>query len=409
MTATPATRRRLTTRMRLTLTFLALFLGASALLVTVNYFVLATLTEPPTSLPTAEQLAAVGIAVEPGDIARMERLRSELGTTPEMLFVRVRAEMRSDVLAKLVGSSIAALVAAALIAWAVGGRVARAALAPVRAITSVARHLSAENLHERIGHDGPTDELSELADTFDRMLDRLQEAFDAHRSFGAYVSHELLTPLSSLRAEAELVVAEPLSPGEAVRLADITIRQVDRSNELVSGLLAISRAEAGLRESTTVDLAAVVGDVVGELVHLADERKLTLELDFAGSSEDLTMSGDGPLLAAMVRNLVRNAVQYNVANGMIDVSLRASGGAIALQVDNTGPLLGAVDIAEMARPFRRLALTRNHGAGHGLGTAVVSAVATLHRGTATWSPRPGGGVSAVVMVPRRPAVGEFTS
>lgn len=406
---TPAARRRLTTRMRLTLTFLALFVGASSLLVTVNYLVLANLTEPPNSPPTPQQLADVGVPVEPGDIARLERLRSELGTTPEMLFVRIRSEVRSDVLAKLIGSSIAALVVAALIAWAVGGRVARAALAPVREITSVAKHLSADNLSERIGHDGPTDELSELADTFDGMLDRLQGAFDAHRSFGSYVSHELLTPLSSLRAEAELVTAEPSSPTEAVRLADITIRQVDRSNELISGLLAISRAEAGLRESTNVDLAAIVGDVVGEVVHLADERKLTLELDFAGSPDELTMSGDGPLLAAMVRNLVRNAAQYNAANGMIDVSLRASGGTIALQVDNTGPVLDATDIAEMAQPFRRLALTRNHGAGHGLGTSVVSAVAALHRGTATWSPRPGGGVSAVVIVPRRSAISELTS
>lgn len=405
MTTASMPRRRLTTRTRLTLTILGLFLVASVLLVTVNYLVLVELTEPPATRPTPEQLAAVGVEIGSDDFAALESLRSLMGTSPDTFFVRVRDQARADVLEHLVISSLAAVVVMALVAWAIGGRVARAALTPIREITKVARRLSVDNLHERIAHDGPTDELSELADTFDGMLDRLQTAFEAHRSFGSYVSHELLTPLSSLRAEAELVIADPSSAAEAQRLARITMRQVDRSNELISGLLAVSRAEAGLGDATEIDMAEIVGDVVGELVHLADERELSLELDFVGATDAFINNGDGPLLAALVRNLVRNAAQYNVSGGTIDVALRAEDGSITLRVDNTGAVLDAADIAEMAQPFRRLALTRNQGAGHGLGTSIVSAVARLHHGTATWTPRSGGGVSAVVTIPARPATG----
>jgi hypothetical protein len=388
--------RRLTARGRLTLVTVALFVGMSIVLVTVNYLVIRSITEPGTPPPAAEALAELGI--EPPSPDADPPAPGALGEGVDLreIFARAQAEARRDLLERLLVSSAVAVGVAALLAWIVAGRVARGALAPVHRITDTARTLSGDSLDQRIDLAGPDDELKELADTFDDMLDRLQASFDARRRFGAYASHELRTPLTTLRAEAELVLHDPDASDESRRLATVALETVQRADRLVGSLLTIGRAEAGVDTATIIDLATVAGDAAADAAETDLNRvRFDLRLDTA------EVHGDPSLLLSMAENLIRNAVCYNTPGGLVavTVSVDARTRHAVLVVENDGQILTAADIESMSQPFRRLSLSRTSGAGHGLGTAIVQAVAEAHHGTATWSARPQGGVVAAVRIP----------
>jgi hypothetical protein len=340
-------------------------------LVTVNYLVIRSITEPGTPPPAAEALAELGI--EPPSPDADPPAPGALGEGVDLreIFARAQAEARRDLLERLLVSSAVAVGVAALLAWIVAGRVARGALAPVHRITDTARTLSGDSLDQRIDLAGPDDELKELADTFDDMLDRLQASFDARRRFGAYASHELRTPLTTLRAEAELVLHDPDASDESRRLATVALETVQRADRLVGSLLTIGRAEAGVDTATIIDLATVAGDAAADAAETDLNRvRFDLRLD----------NTPGGLVA-------------------VTVSVDARTRHAVLVVENDGQILTAADIESMSQPFRRLSLSRTSGAGHGLGTAIVQAVAEAHHGTATWSARPQGGVVAAVRIP----------
>jgi signal transduction histidine kinase len=139
----------------------------------------------------------------------------------------------------------AALGALALLCVAVGWLAAGRALRPVARLTATARRVQGGRLDERIGLDGPRDELKELADTFDAMLERLEHAFAAQRRFVADASHELRTPLSIMRAELEATLADPAAGEPQMRaMADVVAGAVQRMERLIEALLQLARSES---------------------------------------------------------------------------------------------------------------------------------------------------------------------
>ena len=128
--------------------------------------------------------------------------------------------------------------------WALAGRV----LAPLERITRTARRVSEDRLDERIALDGPDDELRELADTFDSMLDRLAESFEAQRRFVANASHELRSPLTVIRSEAEVALADPRRrPARScARWREAVIEASKRTEALLDGLMVLARSQRGI-------------------------------------------------------------------------------------------------------------------------------------------------------------------
>ncbi|MGW0901590.1 histidine kinase dimerization/phospho-acceptor domain-containing protein, partial [Streptomyces goshikiensis] len=139
------------------------------------------------------------------------------------------------------------------LAWWMAGRVLR----PVGVITETARRLSGENLHERIGLKAPPGELKRLADTFDGMLDRMQDLLGAQRRFAANAAHELRTPLAVQRAAAEIGLAGDPPPEKVARIRDKLIGVADSSEHLIESLLLLAVSEEGLESAEPVDLAAL--------------------------------------------------------------------------------------------------------------------------------------------------------
>lgn len=162
-----------------------------------------------------------------------------------------------------------------LAGWWMAGRMLR----PINEISTVARRLSASTLHERIGLQGPEDELRDLADTFDAMLVRLEAAFGAQRDFVANASHELRTPLAIMRTELDVTLADPEVDAEEVRRMATTIRAaIARSEDAIDGLLVLAESD-DLAERDPVDLTALVVRTAAQYEIPAAERGLEIRLE----------------------------------------------------------------------------------------------------------------------------------
>jgi signal transduction histidine kinase len=278
--------------------------------------------------------------------------------------------------------------------WLLAGR----ALRPLRDITATARRVSGENLGERIALEGPADELMELADTFDRMLERLDAAFGSQRHFVANASHELRTPLAIMRTEVDVSLADPDATVDDLRRMGEAVREtVDRCERLIEGLLMLARSEAATGREEPADLAPLAADCITDLRARAREADVEVRDDL----EPAWTRGDPALLERMIANLVDNGIQHNEPGGYLRVSTRTVGGNVRLTVANGGPAIDPADADKLTEPFRRL--DRAAG-GFGLGLSIVRSVVVAHGGTIEIEAPDTGGLEVRIELPALPRV-----
>jgi len=321
----------------------------------------------------------------------------ESPTHPEAHTIRdvirgIQGDIRNDVVDQSFRGSLVALAAMFVFSIGVGWIAAGRALRPVEKLTTRARSLSENNLHERLALDGPPDELKELGDTLDAMLGRLQSAFESQRRFSASVSHELRTPLSVIRGEAELLLAEKDVSERERRFAESVRDASDRSEALLSSLLALARSESTMKNRTRIDLADLASDVVTERIEAADRQGLDVDLDVHTGM----VEGDHWLLERLVVNLVDNAIKHNAADGWLRVEVETIDDTALLRVSNAGQELSVEQVAEILEPFQRADRSRP---GYGLGMTIVQAVVRAHDGELLVEPRDGGGLVTTVRLP----------
>ncbi|MET0973328.1 MAG: HAMP domain-containing sensor histidine kinase [Thermoleophilaceae bacterium] len=284
------------------------------------------------------------------------------------------------------------LVLAAAIGWVVAGRV----LAPLQRITATAQRVSEEHLGERIPVSGPHDELRELGETLNEMLDRLADSFDTQRRFVANASHELRSPLTVIRSEAEVALANPQPDLDELRgMAESVVQASRRTEALLASLLILARSQRGLLHTESVDLAAAVGEAAEAAEWAAGNESVRLTADL----EPAPVEGDAGLLERLAANLLENGVRYNRPGGFVHVRTRAGIGTVELRVENSGPPVEPEAAARLAEPFERLARDAD-GRGAGLGLSIVRAVSEAHGGTLSIEPRAGGGLVVSVRLPR---------
>lgn len=297
--------------------------------------------------------------------------------------------------------SIAALVAVTGLAIVAGWQVAGRALAPIRKITATAHEISADRLDDRIALAGPHDELRELGETFDGMLDRLETSFAAQGRFVASASHELQTPLTLVRAEADVALEDPDATRAELREALEQVRaSAERGGGVVGALLVLARSGSALETTEEVDLGEIVTAAVAAVRPRADAANVVVVATAAGS-RPVVVRGDRALLTALVDNLLANAVIYNRDGGDVTVTTTTGADAATLGVRNTGPVVPIVDIDGLFTPFARGETSRaRRTGGAGLGLAIVRTVAEAHDGTATATAGPDGGLDVRVRLRR---------
>ena len=280
------------------------------------------------------------------------------------------------------------------VGWVISGRV----LAPIERISAVAREIQATNLSRRIELAGPDDELKRLADTFDDMLGRLDESFEAQRRFVADASHELRNPLAIIQTNIDVALAdEDASADELRRTATVVRRAAARMGRLVEDLLALARLEAPDAKSTRIDLAALVSEAAEEFLLPAQARGVRIERSVR---DDLTVVGDRDGLKRALANLLDNAVRFSPEGGSIDVRAARENGWAWIAVQDEGPGIEHDDQQRIFERFARAdkARSRERG-GSGLGLAIVRQIAEAHGGTVRVVSRPGEGSTFALWLP----------
>jgi signal transduction histidine kinase len=297
-------------------------------------------------------------------------------------------------LAELLRYSVVALVVIAGLSVALGWLIAGRALRPLEVITSAARTMSADNLADRPRVPAAYREFAELADTLDGLRQRLDDAFTAQRQFVANASHELRTPLTVQRTLLQVTLADPEATADTLRSACHEMLALGRQQEdLISALLTLAGGYQPIEHREQFDLADLTRKVVAE--HQIQAQTLSVRVRAALGPAVVT--GDPRLAASLVTNLVDNAIRHNKPGGTVEIATTSPG---RLSVSNTGPAIPADAIDRMFQPFQRLVTDRtDRTGGHGLGLAIVAAIAQAHRAALTARPRPGGGLLITVDLP----------
>jgi signal transduction histidine kinase len=278
-------------------------------------------------------------------------------------------------------------------AWQLAGLYLR----PLRTLNATARDISATNLHRRLGLQGPDDELTQLGSTLDDLFGRLESSFASQRRFVANASHELRTPLTGQRTLLQVALADPDATAESLRAAcEEALALGERQGRLVDGLLTLASGDRGIERREPLDLAEIAERVLISRQQEAARRGI----DLRASLDAAPTTGDPVLIESMIANLLDNAIQHNVPDGSIDLTTSRLSAASQLTVRNSGPTIPTPEVERLFQPFQRLGHNRTGSEdGHGLGLAIVQAIAQAHDAEITAHPRAAGGLDIEIIFP----------
>jgi signal transduction histidine kinase len=293
-----------------------------------------------------------------------------------------------DVLARVLYIAIPLLVLlVGAVAWFLVGR----ALRPVDAIRSQVEDISHTTLDRRVPVPAGRDEVAALARTMNDMLDRLERSSLRQREFVSDASHELRSPIASIRAAVEVALAHP-ARADWSSVGTQVLSEGGRLEHIVTELLELARTEEQLDAPapSVVELDEIVVEEI-------DRLRATAEVVVDGREvSGAQVNGSGPQLGRVVRNLLDNAGAY--ARGRVEIRLRDDGEHVVLTVDDDGPGIPETDRARVFERFVRLDGARHRG-GIGLGLAMVHAIVTRHGGTVDVGESPLGGARLAVRLP----------
>lgn len=300
-----------------------------------------------------------------------------------------------ELLAVLLTTGLVTLIAA----LSGGYLLARRALVPVERMTAAANRIGVRQLDLRLDVANPHDELGRLAQTINGMLDRLERSFREMQRFTADASHELRTPISIVRTEAEVALSKPIGESEKHELLGNILEECERLTWITDQLLTLSREDAGIGQCKRepLNLSAMAAEVADTMRTLAEAKrqKLVTHLD-----EAATVSGDAERLRHVVYNLLDNAIKYTPENGRVELAVQRNGSAVRLCVHDTGSGIPAEHLPHVFERFYRVDKARTRAAGGaGLGLSIVESIANAHGGRVEITSQAGKGTTCVVSLP----------
>jgi hypothetical protein len=258
------------------------------------------------------------------------------------------------------------------------------ALSPVQDITLKARGISGlSNLKERVPVPEPQDEIRELAETFNGLLERMENAFASQDRFVSNASHQLKTPLTILKGELDMLRKRQASPEDVAAGLESAAVEINRLIQLVQDLLLLARLEAGQDTITLtpVRVDEVLLKVVARLQKLATNKEVKLITQFAsdeaGSELDVEVQGDEDLLDSMFENFIENAIKYAPVGSAVELSMRSHTGAVEVVIRDYGPGIPEELRQKIFERFTRVQPS-NIIPGSGLGLSIASEIARLH-------------------------------
>jgi heavy metal sensor kinase len=273
------------------------------------------------------------------------------------------------------------------------------ALLPIERITKTAQEITAQDLSKRLEYHGSMDELGRLAQTFDKMLARLQSAFERERHFTSDAAHELRTPLTVLKGQIDVALTRSRSPVEYENKLRELSAQVDRLIRLSNALLFLSRSDQNQISFTpvSVNLSELLGVLVEQFQPLANEKNLKMSAQVSG---ELYVSGDGDHLIRLFMNLLENALKYTPTDGEVTVTAEKDTGGVRVMIHNSGSTIAQEHIPHLFERFYRVDEDRSsRTGGSGLGLSIAHDIAHLHGGGIDVRSAAGQGVTISVRLP----------
>ena len=263
------------------------------------------------------------------------------------------------------------------------------ALRPIRELSDKIEKVQAQNLADSRIEENQVKELNQLSVSYNRMLERLSDAFEIQRQFTANAAHELRTPLALMQVQLDLYHSNshPDNDADTVQMIKMVTEQNDRLNKMVKTLLDMSELQTVGRDDEII-LDALVDEVLEDLEPLAETKNIRL----IGKCKDITMVGSDILIYRLVYNLVENAIKYNHSGGQVTVTADRKEKHVYLSVEDTGTGIPEELKERVFEPFFRVDKSRSRELGGvGLGLALVREIVRVHDGSITVKSNPSGG------------------
>ena len=263
------------------------------------------------------------------------------------------------------------------------------ALRPIREFSDKIEKVQAQNLADSRIEENQVKELNQLSVSYNRMLERLSDAFEIQRQFTANAAHELRTPLALMQVQLDLYHSNshPGNDADTVQMIKMVTEQNDRLNKMVKTLLDMSELQTVGRDDEII-LDALVDEVLEDLEPLAEGKNIRL----IGKCKDITMVGSDILIYRLVYNLVENAIKYNHSGGQVIVTADRKEKQVYLSVEDTGAGIPEELKERVFEPFFRVDKSRSRELGGvGLGLALVREIVRVHDGSITVKSNPSGG------------------
>ncbi len=306
---------------------------------------------------------------------------------------RIQGE-QAELLRILAVASLGAVAVFIIVGWLVIGRLLR----PLAILSSKARHITAEHLHDRLAVPNPHDEIGQLAETLNGMIERLQISFEQMRRFTADASHELRTPLTCMRSEVEVALQQSRRPEEYREVLGSILEEIERLGRLSDTLLTLTRLDQGqlAPKHESVDLAELLREMADRIRVQAEARGATLSV--AEGLGRFVVEGDRRLLEQAALNLLDNAIKYG--GHEIRAELRRADGQVILAIHDSGAGIPAEHLDRLFDRFYRVEKSRSRELGGvGLGLSLVKHFVELHGGRMTVRSSPGKGTTFEIFLP----------
>ena len=263
------------------------------------------------------------------------------------------------------------------------------ALRPISEFSDKIEEVQAQNLSDSRMEENNVKELNQLSISYNKMLERLSDAFEVQRQFTANAAHELRTPLTLMQVQLDLYNSSghPGNDEDTLQTIKMVTEQSDRLNKMVKTLLDMSELQTVGRDDKIM-IAAVVEEVLVDLEPLAQEKNIKL----SGKCGDATMTGSDILIYRLVYNLVENAIKYNHLGGQVTVTVCRKEKQVSLSVEDTGSGIPEELKERVFEPFFRVDKSRSRELGGvGLGLALVREIVRVHDGRIAIKSKPAGG------------------
>lgn len=272
------------------------------------------------------------------------------------------------------------------------------ALKPLRKIADKMEEVQAQNLSDSRLEENEVKELNQISVSYNKMLERLSEAFDVQRQFTANAAHELRTPLSLMQVQLDLYHSTQHKHNDECTEQTITMvmEQNEKLSKMIKTLLDMSELQSVERDDIIM-VDALVEEVIADLEPLAIEKNIRL----IGNCRDANMQGSDILIYRVVYNLVENAIKYNHSGGQVTVTSYQKDKNVYLSVEDTGSGIPRELKERVFEPFFRVDKSRSRELGGvGLGLALVHEIVRAHDGSITVKDNPSGGTIFEVVLPQ---------